>query len=188
MGYELYTQMVQQAVEEVKAEAAGKPLPDEETDGLPKLEFAADAFFPDDYMEDAGQRVAYYRRMFRCEDFREVDAIQEEVRDRFGRIPQEGRNLVGLVELRLLGRDVGIGSAKLSSKSFSIDFDVNKMPAERRGEALSERVRHIMRKAGDFPLEFRGRDGLGVRVLMDHGMDWDGVMERAKKFLLCLLD
>jgi hypothetical protein len=45
-----------------------------------------------------------------------------------------------------------------------------------------------MRRAGDFPIEFRGRDGLGVRVMMDSDMDWDKVMERAKKFLICLLD
>ncbi len=188
VGYELYTQLLQQAVMEVKAEAAGQPLPEEETDGLPKFEFAADAFFPDDYMEDAGQRVAYYRRMFRCGNYQEVDEIAKEVRDRFGRIPQEGRNLVGLVELRLLGREVGIGSAQLSGKWFSMEFDVEKLPMERRGEALSGRVRHIMSRAGDFPLEFRGRDGLGVRVMMDNEMDWDQVMERAKKFLICLLD
>jgi transcription-repair coupling factor (superfamily II helicase) len=188
VGYELYTQLLQRAVEEVKAEEAGVALATEEGDGLPKLEFQADAFFPEDYMDDGGQRVEYYRRLFKATDYHQIDEIGMEIRDRFGRIPQEGRNLLGLVELRLLGRDAGIGEAKLNSKSLAIEFDVEKLPLERRGEALSGRVRHIMRRAGDFPLEFRGRDGLGVRVIMDHGMGWDQIMERAKKFLLCLID
>jgi transcription-repair coupling factor (superfamily II helicase) len=188
VGYELYTQLLQQAVEEVKAEATGLEVAKEEGDGVPRLEFAADAFFPDDYMEDGGQRVEYYRRLFKAETYQQVHEIAGEVRDRFGRIPQEGRNLLGLVELRLLAREAGIGVAKLSSRALSMEFDVDKLPAEHRGEALSERVRYIMRKAGDFRLEFRGRDGLGVRVLMDHGMDWDEVMGRAKKFLHCLID
>jgi len=188
VGYELYTQLLQRAVEEVKAEDAGIEIAKEEGDGLPKLEFAADAFFPEDYMGDGGQRVEYYRRLFKAKDYHQIDDIGMEIRDRFGRIPQEGRNLLGLVELRLLGRDAGIGEAKLSSKSLSIEFDAERLPEERRGEALSDRVRHIMSRAGDFPLEFRGRDGLGVRVLMDHGMEWDQVMARAKKFLLCLVD
>ena len=188
VGYELYTQLLQRAVEEVKAEEAGVEVVKEEGDGLPKLEFAADAVFPEDYMEDGGQRVEYYRRLFKAEDYHQIDDIGMEIRDRFGRMPQEGRNLLGLVELRLMGRDAGIGSAKLSSKWFAIEFDVEKLPTDRRGEALSDRVRHIMRRAGDFPLEFRGRDGLGVRVMMDQEMDWDQVMERSKKFLLCLID
>jgi transcription-repair coupling factor (superfamily II helicase) len=184
VGYELFTEMLQQAVEEVKAEEAGVEIVHEVGAELPKLEFQADAFFPEDYMEDGGQRVDYYQKLFRAKNYEQVDEIGMEIRDRFGRIPQEGRSLLGLVELRLLLRDTGAGSAKLSQRAFSVEFKADDMV----GDTLSERVKHIMRRAGDFPLEFRGREGLGVRVVMDSEVNWDQIMERAKKFLICLID
>jgi transcription-repair coupling factor (superfamily II helicase) len=93
VGFELYTEMMQKAVSELK----GQPVrPDVE----PEIRLGIPAYFPDDYVPDANQRLLFYKRLASLRDEPELGEIKEEMRDRFGAFPEVVENLFRVMDLR----------------------------------------------------------------------------------------
>jgi len=95
VGYELYCQLLENAVHELKKQPRKTPL--EVTIDLPWP-----AFLPRDYVQGQRSRIEVYRRLARV---RRLDRLQEfrgEMRDRFGALPEPAEWLLRLTELRLL--------------------------------------------------------------------------------------
>ena len=110
VGFELYSQLLQQAVAEVKAEEAGATLEER-----PRLDVRVDlglsAHIPDSYVEHLPTRLAVYQRLARVRERSEVAEIAEELRDRFGPLPEPVSNLLYVVETKALAQEAGIESA-----------------------------------------------------------------------------
>jgi len=94
VGYELYCQLLESAVRRLQK------LP-------PKLSIDVDidlpveAFLPDAYIADMRQKIDLYRRMTRIESDEDLKLIRDEIRDRFGPLPEEAEELLRLVALKL---------------------------------------------------------------------------------------
>lgn len=110
VGFDLYTRLLSEAIEEVRKGDAGH-VSDERgfTGGRPLLaagaarapvDLPADARIPPDYVEDTGTRLAVYERLANLVDPSEVEAIRAELRDRFGPLPQQVEDLLLAVEIR----------------------------------------------------------------------------------------
>ncbi len=101
VGYELYLQLLEEAIREFKGEAPEELAPE------PEIHLPVPAYLPEDYVPDIQQRLALYRRLSGRLPAAQVDELEEELLDRFGPIPQEGRELLRVVRtkerLRLLG-------------------------------------------------------------------------------------
>jgi transcription-repair coupling factor (superfamily II helicase) len=80
VGFDLYQELVGEALAEVRGEAAEKP-----TD--PEIQVDVSAFIPDEYLPDAGQRLTFYRRISRAATEQELDDLLAEIEDRFGAPP-----------------------------------------------------------------------------------------------------
>jgi len=80
VGYELYTQLLSEAV----AEISGKASSQEEE---PELELRVPAFLPDDYIDEAGERLEFYRKLSSAKTVDAADEIEMTLLDRFGRLP-----------------------------------------------------------------------------------------------------
>lgn len=93
VGYDLYMQMVSEAVSELKGEAVKEPAE-------VKLELPVDAFLPSDYVSREEQRLEAYRRLATVVSLSEVDDIAEEWKDRYGPIPPPGEALLTVARLR----------------------------------------------------------------------------------------
>ena len=78
MGFELYTEMMEKAVRELKGEDGGCRRSNR------KFAWAYPAYFPDDYMPDANQRLYFYKRLASLRNARELEELKEEIKDRFG--------------------------------------------------------------------------------------------------------
>ena len=80
------------------------------------MEFAADCvidtdltlMFPADYVPQENERISLYRELDNMESQRDVDEFEERLRDRFGEIPDVGRELIRIVPLRRTARRLGI--------------------------------------------------------------------------------
>ena len=79
VGFEMYVRLVEEAVRELR----GLPL---EERPEPRLTTDVDAFLPDDYVEDAEEKVAFYKRLADASEADEVERLAAELRDRFGRL------------------------------------------------------------------------------------------------------
>jgi transcription-repair coupling factor (superfamily II helicase) len=77
IGFELYTEMMEKAVRELKGEDI---LPEVE----PEIRLGIPAYFPDDYIPDANQRLYFYKRLASLRNPLELDDLKAEIHDRFG--------------------------------------------------------------------------------------------------------
>jgi len=93
IGFELYTEMMEHAVRELKGEAVAPEVEPEIRLGIP-------AYFPDDYIPDANQRLFFYKRLASLAKPEESDEIKAEIKDRFGPYGQMVENLFLVMELR----------------------------------------------------------------------------------------
>jgi transcription-repair coupling factor (superfamily II helicase) len=97
VGYELYLELLQKAIDELK----GCPQKDEID---PEVNLGIPAFIPEEYVPDVEQRLFLYRRFARLEN-RENDAdLSLELRDRFGPLPEEVVSLFKIMEIKRMLR------------------------------------------------------------------------------------
>ncbi len=113
VGFEAYSRILQEAVGELR----GQPIV-RETD--PEIVFDVPAFLPDTYVEDTGQRLDLYRRLSAATDIDGVDAVMEEVRDRFGDPPMEAVHLGLVMACKTYGRALRAQALELRGGRFSV--------------------------------------------------------------------
>jgi transcription-repair coupling factor (superfamily II helicase) len=101
VGFDLYTQLLDEAVRELKGEA-----PREEID--PDVTLPVPAFIPDPYMPDVHQRLYFYKRFAQAGTDEELDAIRGEIVDRCGDPPEEVDHLCELMAVKVRLRAFGI--------------------------------------------------------------------------------
>jgi len=105
VGYELYTQLLSEAV----AEISGRDAREEEE---PELDLRIPAFLPDDFIPEAGTRLDFYRRLAASRTVLEADELELELLDRFGRLPLPAEALCDLTRLRAIMREMGVKEMK----------------------------------------------------------------------------
>jgi transcription-repair coupling factor (superfamily II helicase) len=93
VGFDLYCQMLEEAV----AELRGQPV----VPGIdPELTFDEPSFLPEEYIEDVGVRLSLYKRLASAFDAEEVQDLAAEMEDRFGPAPAPARILVRVMALK----------------------------------------------------------------------------------------
>lgn len=106
VGFDLYTQMLKSAV---KAMQEGKePQFDHPFETLAEINLHMPALLPEDYIADVSSRLGLYKRLAAAEDRTELEAVIDDLNDRFGKLPEAARALVSAHRLRLLCRELGI--------------------------------------------------------------------------------
>ncbi len=93
VGLELYTQMMEEAVKGLKGEGVVPRLEPEIRLGIP-------AYLPDNYIPNTNQRLFFYKRLAGLVSSQELEAIQEELQDRYGFFPPVVQNLFKVMDLR----------------------------------------------------------------------------------------
>ena len=94
IGYELYCQLLEKAVRELKH------LPAKMSIGV-EVDLPIAAFLPEDYVADRRQKIDIYRRLTRLEKFSQIEELKEELIDRFGPLPAPVKRLLSLSEVKL---------------------------------------------------------------------------------------
>jgi transcription-repair coupling factor (superfamily II helicase) len=115
VGFELYTQLINEAVAQLKNTVDGSPEAVEDVkdplaslEPLPSFEVPVVAFLPDTYIKDQAQRLYYYQKMMSSRDLQTLGEVQSEVEDRYGHQPLEVSQAFAIMELRMRARDIGI--------------------------------------------------------------------------------
>jgi len=93
VGYDLYCQMVNEAVAELKGERIEQPVEI-------KIDLPVDAHLPELYVPTEAARLEAYRRLAAVTSSKEVEAIEAEWKDRYGPVPQEAQRLLEVALLR----------------------------------------------------------------------------------------
>jgi transcription-repair coupling factor (superfamily II helicase) len=108
VGFDLYVRLVGEAVEAYRAVADGKTVATAEEPKEVRIDLPVDAHLPPDYIGSDRLRLEAYRRLAAASDDAGVDAVIEELVDRYGPLPEPVRRLVAVARLRLLCREYGV--------------------------------------------------------------------------------
>ena len=108
VGFDLYSRMLAESVEELKARREGRPAVVETPQAV--IDLPVDAHLPDDYVPDEAQKLELYRRLAKARSAGAIAAFRQEVTDRFGPMPPAVLRLIEVAELRLAAEAAGVTS------------------------------------------------------------------------------
>jgi transcription-repair coupling factor (superfamily II helicase) len=116
VGFELYTQLMEKAVRELKGEEVIEEI-------TPEIHFHLPTFIPEFYVEDPAERLSLYRRLSLSRSEEEVEAIREELVDRFGKIPMEVSHLLEVIKVKILLTQLSIKKFEETPSQIVLTFD-----------------------------------------------------------------
>ncbi len=123
VGFQLYNEMLSEAVRALKN--------GEEPDLLSPLQATTEinlhspALLPSDYCGDVHLRLSFYKKLATAKNFDQVDRLQEEIVDRFGKPPAQVQTLIEVHRLRLLAKSFGVAKVDASPGVTHITFKPN---------------------------------------------------------------
>jgi len=147
VGFELYQQMLEEAVAALRAGGA-EPIADKWS---PQITIGTPVLIPEDYVADLSVRLGLYRRLADLEDEREIEAFGAELVDRFGKLPIEVEHLLKIVAIKSLCRRANVEKVEAGPKGCSIIFRDNsfaepeRLVAYIRDQGPAARVRPDMK-------------------------------------------
>jgi transcription-repair coupling factor (superfamily II helicase) len=118
VGVELYQQMLEEAVQEVKV-GKEKPI---SSSWSPQLNLGLPILIPDTYVYDLKARLHLYKRLSIVETEEEIFELEQELRDRFGPLPEEVSNLLQVLTLKQICRKVGVEKLEAGEKGCVVSF------------------------------------------------------------------
>jgi transcription-repair coupling factor (superfamily II helicase) len=122
VGLETYQRLVESTVRRLKGETKGRR-------GEPtRVSVDGEAFLPDEYILDSEQKMHLYRRLSRLGHPSEVRETREELRDRFGPMPEPAGRLLAAAELRTLGSTIEAEWIRVSDDAARVTFRSDATP------------------------------------------------------------
>ncbi len=115
IGYELYLKLIERTIAELKGEDWHEEI-------NPEINVDITAFLPGDYVFDRDVRLNLYRRLSSLREKKDLNAIEEEIHDRFGPPPQEVKNLLAVMSIRILLKKMGITRLDAGHNSLNLIF------------------------------------------------------------------
>lgn len=129
LGYETYQKILEEAVDELKTEEfadlysnATEKHPDTGSEYVREtyIESDLELMFPPTYIPNDSERVSLYRELDKMEEERDILAFTERLKDRFGKVPKEGKELIRVVRLRRMAKALGMEKVILKKGQMSI--------------------------------------------------------------------
>jgi transcription-repair coupling factor (superfamily II helicase) len=120
VGYSLYTQLLERAVDALKA--GRSPELDRALDHGAEVDLRVAALIPEDYLPDVHARLIMYKRIASAKDSDALKELRVEMIDRFGLLPEALRNLFAITELKLKATPLGIRKIDVGGQGGRIVF------------------------------------------------------------------
>lgn len=142
IGFELYAEMLAEAVAEIQ----GQPNP---TIAPCEVRHTLEAVLPVAYIEDASVRLQLYKRLASAATVDEIDAIADEIADRFGRAPEAVRALTALARAKVAASRLGATLLEVGADSLSFTFGSHARISATRVVGLVSRPNSVYRLLPD---------------------------------------
>ena len=171
LGYETYQKILEEAVDELKAEEfadlysnATENRPDTGSEYVREtyIESDLELMFPPTYIPHDSERVSLYRELDKMEEERDILAFTERLKDRFGKVPKEGKELIRVVRLRRMAKTLGMEKVILKKGQMSIFLVTNPESPYYESEAFDKLLGFIQKH----PRECTLREQNGKRSIV----------------------
>ena len=121
IGFSLYMELLENAVDELKA--GREPSLEDLTSQQTEVELRMPSLLPDDFIPDVNTRLSFYKRIASAKNELDLEEIKVELIDRFGRLPDAARNLLDIARLRQQAQKLGIRKLESNEKGGVIEFN-----------------------------------------------------------------
>jgi transcription-repair coupling factor (superfamily II helicase) len=147
VGFQLYNEMLSEAVRSLKAGREPDLL--SPLSATTEINLHAPALLPDSYCGDVHTRLSLYKRLATADKPEHIDAMLEEITDRFGKLPPQGQTLFDVHRLRVLAKPYGVMKIDAAPKLMVISFRPNPPVDAMRIIELVQKNRHIKLAGND---------------------------------------
>jgi transcription-repair coupling factor (superfamily II helicase) len=120
VGFNLYADMLDHAVRSLKA--GREPDLSQPFEVITEVNLHFPALLPASYCADVHERLVLYKRFANCDTVERLEAMQEELVDRFGGLPGAARALIESHRLRILGRSIGVARVDATPEFIQLQF------------------------------------------------------------------
>lgn len=165
VGFELYTEMMEKAVAELKGE-------DVEPEVDPEIKLGISAYFPDQYIPDANQRLIFYKRLASVGSAAELEELKEEIQDRFGAHGEPVENLFLVMNLRRMLKAYLVQQISVSDGKVFLQFHQESPVKVEKLLELMKRNKNKYRLVPD-----------GRLALMPQSIEWVAIVEEVGELL-----
>jgi len=172
IGFSMYNDMLNEAVRALKAGV--EPDLDAPFSAGCEVNLHAPALLPADFCGDVPARLSLYKRLSSCKDEDDLIVIQEELIDRFGKLPEPARTLISTHKIRLLGLPLGIQKIDASELQILLHFKQTTTVDPVRLIELVQKQKNI---------RFAGQDKLRIEL---KGLDVNARFEAVRTLLRSL--
>ena len=172
IGFDLYAEMLEEAIREIK----GQEIPKVEDT---QIDLSLTAFIPADYIGDLDQKMSAYRSVASANTPQELQQIQADWCDRYGPIPLPAKQLIRIVELKQIAKQIGFSRIKPENKQHIVLETPMEEPAWNLLKAnLPDHLqsRFVYSKG---KVTIRGMAVLSAQKQLDNLIDWLGKMHGA---------
>jgi len=160
VGFDTYLRWLQETVDALKGTGDGG----QRTGTPPEVVLDQPAHLSDDYVPDEAAKLELYRRLARAGAASEIEAVREELRDRFGPLPDDARRLLLVSELRALGSRAGLEMVLVKGDEARLTFRRDATPRLARLTAALDAVQFEaeVRRAAPLSLRLRRLGGEAI--------------------------
>ena len=173
LGYETYQKILEEAVDELKSEefadlyadnAEGHRDTGSEYVRETYIESDLELMFPPTYIPNDSERISLYRELDNMEEERDILAFTERLKDRFGKIPKEGKELIRIVRLRRMAKKLGMEKVVLKKGQMSLFLVNNPDSPYYQSEAFGKLVGFVQNHARECNLrEQNGKRSIVIK-------------------------
>lgn len=171
LGYETYQKILEEAVDELKSDEfadlyakAEKGQRDSGSTYVREtfIESDLELLFPPTYIPNDSERISLYRELDNMEEERDIRAFTDRLKDRFGKVPKAGKELIRIVRLRRMAKKLGMEKIVLKKGQMSLFLVSNAESPYYQSEAFDKLLGFIQRH----PRECTLRDQNGKRSIL----------------------
>jgi transcription-repair coupling factor (superfamily II helicase) len=141
IGFQLYSDMLNEAVRSLKN--GKEPDLAAPLSSTTEINLHVPALLPQDYCGDVHERLSLYKRLANCQSSHAIDELQEELIDRFGKMPDAAKALIETHRLRIAAMPVGIVKIDAHAESAVLQFQPNPPIDAMRIIELVQKNRHV---------------------------------------------
>ena len=116
VGYDMYCELLEEAVQKLKGEEIIETV-------KTRINLPIEAYLPDEYVPDSRQKVTLYKKIAALETVVDRKELEEEMVDRYGKIPEPVEMLLEIADLKQLSQQLGVDRIAAGEKSIKITFD-----------------------------------------------------------------
>jgi transcription-repair coupling factor (superfamily II helicase) len=141
VGFQLYNEMLSEAVRCLKAGIEPDLL--SPLNVSTEVNLHAPALLPDDFCGDVHLRLSFYKKLATARNSDQVDALLEEIVDRFGKLPPQAQTLIDVHRLRVIAKPYGVVKVDAAPGVITISFKKDAPVDPLKIIALIQKNRHI---------------------------------------------